>query len=185
VRPNAFRAPVSARRRWLERGFADGLALLLSSRIEAARVPEGAVLVDVGCGSGAIAITLQLETGAEVIATDVSQAALEVAATNARRLDAAVRFVACDLLSAVAADSVGVVASNPPYVPLTDRPALQREVRDYEPELALYGGPDGLDAAGQLAEQCVRKEKTPKNEKYDLFSRNRHGGVIHHHPSNL
>jgi release factor glutamine methyltransferase len=117
---------------------------------------KNGLIVDVGTGSGAIAITLQLETGAPVIATDVSTEALLVAADNSRRLGATVRFVKCDLLSALADGAAALVASNPPYVPETDEPALQREVVEHEPHVALFGGPDGLDVYRRLIADARR-----------------------------
>jgi release factor glutamine methyltransferase len=113
-------------------------------------------IVDAGCGSGAIAVTLQLETGALVAGTDISAAALAVAAENARRLGARVGWVRCDLLSAVAAASVDMIVSNPPYVPLSDRAGLQREVRDYEPEVALFAGPTGFEIYEKLVADAAR-----------------------------
>jgi release factor glutamine methyltransferase len=113
-------------------------------------------LVDVGCGSGAIAVTLALEMQAEVWATDISPAALIVAAKNASKLGAHVHFVACDLTSAFVAGSIDVVASNPPYVALADAPGLQREVRDYEPHIALFAGETGLEIYERLVREAER-----------------------------
>jgi release factor glutamine methyltransferase len=113
-------------------------------------------ILDVGCGSGAIAVTLQLEMGAIVCATDLSVPALVVASENARRLGAAVRFVGCDLASAIADHSIDLLVSNPPYVPLGDRAGLQREVRDYEPEIALFAGPSGFEVYQRLIEDAGR-----------------------------
>ncbi|MGH9646649.1 MAG: peptide chain release factor N(5)-glutamine methyltransferase, partial [Bryobacteraceae bacterium] len=112
--------------------------------IEAALKLGARNIVDIGTGSGAIAITLALETGAQVTGTDVSLAAMHVASKNGRTLGAAVQWVACDLASAVNG-TFDLVVSNPPYVPTRDKSTLQREVRDYEPEVALYGGDDGLE----------------------------------------
>lgn len=112
--------------------------------------PVPATFVDVGCGSGAIAITLQLETGARAIATDLSLSALAVAQANAAAHGAAVEFVACDLAGALRERSVDLLASNPPYVPDGDIATLQREVRDYEPRLALAGGPSGNEIYARL-----------------------------------
>jgi release factor glutamine methyltransferase len=120
-------------------------------------VARGAArIVDVGCGSGAIAASLALETRACVFGTDISAAALRVAAENAERLGAAVSFVRCDLMEAIAEGSVDLVASNPPYVPLGDKAGLQREVRDYEPEVALFAGPTGFEIYERLIIDAVR-----------------------------
>lgn len=111
-------------------------------------------VADVGCGSGAIAVTLSLEMGRRVLATDVSLPALAVAAENARRHRAAVEFVACDLLSCFAAASLDLVVSNPPYIAEDEFAALPREVREHEPRLALLAGRDGLDAYRRLVAEA-------------------------------
>lgn len=113
-------------------------------------------LLDVGTGSGAIAITLALETKAQVYATDISTAALRVARENAEKLSAQVGLLACDLASCFPDRSFDLVVSNPPYVPRTDQPALQREVRDYEPEVALFAGPSGLELYERLIPDAGR-----------------------------
>jgi len=124
--------------------------------IEAALKLDPRNVVDIGTGSGAIAITLALETGTRVIGTDISAAALRVAAENGRKLGAAVRWSACDLGSALRSSSFDLVVSNPPYVPARDKTTLQREVRDYEPEVALYGGDDGLEIYRRLIPEAQR-----------------------------
>jgi len=120
------------------------------------RIRPGDRVLDVGAGSGAIAITLALETTVRVYATDISRAALRVADENARRLGATVGFVACDLGGCFRDASFDIMASNPPYVPAADRASLQREVRDYEPEVALYGGPTGLEIYERLVVEARR-----------------------------
>ncbi|MEK7409540.1 MAG: peptide chain release factor N(5)-glutamine methyltransferase, partial [Acidobacteriota bacterium] len=117
---------------------------------------DAAVILDAGCGSGAIAVTLSLETGRAVWATDISPAALAVAAGNSRRLGARVHLVECDVTSAIAPASVDLVVSNPPYVPAGEQASLQREVRDWEPPLALYAGPAGLDFYRRLITDAAR-----------------------------
>jgi release factor glutamine methyltransferase len=113
-------------------------------------------IVDIGCGSGAIAVTLSLEMEAEVWGTDISTAALAVAAANACKLGASVHFVACDLASAFGPATVDLVASNPPYVALADEPGLQREVRDHEPRVALLAGETGLEVYARLVSEAER-----------------------------
>ncbi len=126
--------------------------------IEAAvsRAPGALRILDIGAGSGAIAVTVALETKAHVFATDISSGALRIAAENARRLGADIALLVCDLGSAFADRSFDMVVSNPPYVPARDRNTLQREVRDFEPALALYGGEDGLDVYRRLIPEARR-----------------------------
>jgi release factor glutamine methyltransferase len=109
-------------------------------------LPEGARVVDVGTGSGAVALALKDERPDLVVTgTDVSEAALEVASLNARRSGLEVRFVQGDLLAGVTADAV---VSNPPYVdPDYDAPPELA----YEPELALFGNLAPRLAAAALA----------------------------------
>jgi len=113
-------------------------------------------IVDIGCGSGAIAVTLQLELGAEVWGTDISMAALRVAAENARRLGARIHLAACDLASALAGGAFDLVVSNHPYVSEQERPGLQREVRDWEPACALFAGPTGVEFYQRLVGEAGR-----------------------------
>jgi release factor glutamine methyltransferase len=127
---------------------------VLKLRAEAGRT------VDVGAGSGAIAVTLVLEWGREVVATDVSGGALRVAAGNAARLGAPVRFVQTDLVAALASESMDVVVSNPPYVAEADRDSLSADVRDWEPSLALFGGADGLAVYERLVPEAWRVLKS-------------------------
>jgi release factor glutamine methyltransferase len=127
--------------------------------IRAANVRErtsARAIVDIGCGSGAIAVTLSLEMHADVLATDISVAALAVAAKNAKTLNAPVEFVACDLATALAPASMDLVVSNPPYVALADAPGLQREVRDHEPHVALFAGETGLEIYARLVKEAER-----------------------------
>jgi release factor glutamine methyltransferase len=106
------------------------------------------LIVDVGTGSGCIAVTLAREIGgARVVAVDLSLAALQVARRNAARHGLAERvgFVAGDLLSAfVEIPFADFIISNPPYVSAGDLATLQREVRDWEPRVALTDFADGL-----------------------------------------
>jgi len=112
--------------------------------------------VDIGTGSGAVAVSWQLETGTAVFATDLSAEAIQVARQNAQALDAAVRFAVIDLTSALAANTFDLVLSNPPYIPNPEGPYLQREVRDWEPALALFGGPTGIEIYERLIDDAHR-----------------------------
>jgi len=113
-------------------------------------------ILDAGTGSGALAVTLALETGAETLATDISPAAARVAAENAACLGSHVYVVVCDLMEAIAPGSVDLVVSNPPYVPLAQRAGMQREVRDWEPEIALFSGESGFDLYERLVAEAPR-----------------------------
>jgi release factor glutamine methyltransferase len=113
-------------------------------------------ILDVGTGSGALAITLRLETSAEVWATDISPAAAAVAARNAGRLHAEIRIVVCDLMEAIGSQTMDLVVSNPPYVPLSSRDSLQREVREWEPHVALFAGERGFEIYDRIIADAPR-----------------------------
>ena len=110
-----------------------------------AALPEGGRALDLCTGSGAIAISLALgRPGARLVATDVSEGALELARENARRLGAVVELAHGDLWAAVhEGERFDVIVANPPYVPTKELEGLSREVRR-EPCIALDGGGDGL-----------------------------------------
>ena len=111
-----------------------------------AALPAGGAALDLGTGSGALAIALSLgRPGAAVTAVDLSPEALEVARANATALGAAVTFLAGDLYAPLPPEQrFDVIVSNPPYLPTGELAGLQREVQR-EPRLALDGGADGLD----------------------------------------
>ncbi|MES2995206.1 MAG: peptide chain release factor N(5)-glutamine methyltransferase [Verrucomicrobiota bacterium] len=108
-------------------------------------LPENARVLDMGCGSGVLGLTIAAElSGARVVLADVSGDALALAGENAELLGVTnVEFVSSDLFSAITRDFHGIVA-NLPYVPEIDRNTLAREVM-HDPALALFGGNDGLD----------------------------------------
>jgi release factor glutamine methyltransferase len=117
-------------------------------------------ILDVGTGSGAIAIALAHHLlHAFITAVDLSTAALEVAASNAARhaLTDRIRFLASDLLDALPPDEqpFDAIVANPPYVPTADRDALHPQVRDHEPAAALFAGSDGLDIYRRLIPQAL------------------------------
>jgi release factor glutamine methyltransferase len=103
-------------------------------------------IVDVGTGSGAIAVALAHNVPrACITATDISESALAVADENTKRNEVSIRFLHGDLLAPVENETFDIVVSNPPYVPSIDRDSLAVEVREYEPAGALFAGDDGLD----------------------------------------
>jgi release factor glutamine methyltransferase len=120
---------------------------LVLAALETADLADGGGatdIVDLGTGSGAIAITLALELpAARVTATDISAAALEVARANAAALSAPVEFVASDWFAALHGRKFGLIVSNPPYVAAGD-PHLAQDGLPFEPDLALTDGGDGL-----------------------------------------
>jgi release factor glutamine methyltransferase len=129
--------------------------VLAEAVIERARAIGASLAVDVGTGSGALAITLAHEVpGLTVVATDISCNALRLAARNVERHGMADRVlpVCCDLLAAVGRP-VDCVVANLPYIAHDDFPQLDPEVRDYEPRLALDGGMDGLGMIRRLSVQ--------------------------------
>jgi len=115
-------------------------------------------IVDVGTGSGCMAIAIAKERPrALVTATDVSAAALAIARENAARLGVADRiaFVETPLLTGLDGP-FDLLVSNLPYVPRGARPALSPDVRDYEPSVALFAGEDGLDVVHKLVAAARR-----------------------------
>jgi release factor glutamine methyltransferase len=117
-------------------------------------------ILDIGSGSGAIAVALAHELPeAMVTSVDISPDALAIARENAVANEVRVRFVLGDLLGPVAGERFDLIVSNPPYVPEGDRESLAVEVREHEPALALFAGADGLviyrrlipEARGHLA----------------------------------
>ncbi|HSU30685.1 MAG TPA: peptide chain release factor N(5)-glutamine methyltransferase [Bryobacteraceae bacterium] len=112
-------------------------------------------ILDVGTGSGAIAISISLESDRSVFASDISAPALAVADRNRRTHTARVQLFASDLLGAVTPSSVDLLVSNPPYVPGSDAANMQSEVRDWEPHLALFAGDSGLEIYRRLLEEAA------------------------------
>jgi len=115
---------------------------------------EDLTALDLGTGSGAIALSLAKEGPfGRLVATDASADALEVAAINAQAAELAdrVEFRAGSLFQPVAGETFDVVVSNPPYVARTEEAELEPEVVGWEPAHALFGGPDGLEVLRRIA----------------------------------
>lgn len=114
------------------------------------------LIIDVCTGSGCVAISIAANLAdARVIATDISEKALAIAAENAQRLGQSIDFRLGNLLDpCLALGSVDLIVSNPPYIPNREMDDLMRDVRDFEPRLALLGeGEDGLGLHCKIAEQ--------------------------------
>jgi len=115
-------------------------------------------IADVGTGSGVIAVTLARELpGVSFTAIDISQSALDIAVTNATRhhVSDQIKFLKQDLLSEPSQDLFDIIVSNPPYVRSDEYAQLNRDVRDYEPQIALEAGPTGMEVYDRLIPQAA------------------------------
>jgi len=137
--------------------------LLVELAVAALQTRAGAAtlhVADVGTGSGAVAVAIAKEVpNARVVATDKSQAALEVAPRNAVRHGVAdrIEFVSGDLCAPLRGrEPFDLIVSNPPYVKADEVAALDPEIRDWEPRLALVSGADGMDATRALVESALQ-----------------------------
>ena len=127
------------------------------ARLGRAPSPAALRLIDVGTGSGCIALALAKELPqAEIHATDISSAALEIASANAARhqLEGRVRFHETDLLPGLEPGAFDMVVSNPPYVGESEEDQVQLEVRKFEPRQAVFAGPTGLEVIARLIPQA-------------------------------
>lgn len=116
-----------------------------------AEISENKKVLDLCTGSGAIAVAVKkLCPAADVTASDVSEKALEIASYNASLNDAEVKFVLSDVFANVV-EKYDVIVSNPPYIPTADIEKLDKEVKDFEPKIALDGGADGLEFYLEIA----------------------------------
>jgi release factor glutamine methyltransferase len=131
--------------------------IVIEEALQFAREQPCRTVVDVGTGSGCLAVTIACELpDVRLVATDLSQAALDVAARNARRhgVEHRIRLACADVLDAVD-EPVDLIVSNPPYVPSGDAHGMQPEVVRYEPHLALFAGPTGLEVIRRLFVQAA------------------------------
>ena len=120
------------------------------------RLPDspGAQVLDLCCGSGCIGLALaEARPDCHVTLSDLSPDALAVAEKNAQNLNIPAECVLGSLFDSVPGRMFDLVLSNPPYIPDSEKENLQPEVRDYDPALALFGGPDGLTLVRKLLEQ--------------------------------
>lgn len=121
-------------------------------------------VLDLCTGSGAIALVINKKSGASVTATDISEAALDVAKENFKQFDAAVETRLIDLYGDLS-EKFDIIVSNPPYIKTEEIDTLDKEVKDYEPRIALDGGEDGLDFYRRICEGAKQR----LNEHGKLF----------------
>ena len=127
---------------------------LVEAALIALRGYESPSVLDLCAGSGCVGLSIKsLAPGAAVALSDISRDALEVARRNMRALGVEAELHHGDLFKAVGRRSFDLIASNPPYIPRGDLAGLQREVQ-FEPALALDGGPDGLDVYRRIAAEA-------------------------------
>lgn len=118
-------------------------------------IKDGDKVLDLCTGSGAIAITIaKKRPQTAVFASDVSEGAISLASENASLNQANITFIQSDLFASIE-QKFNVIISNPPYIPTEDIKGLDKEVKDYEPILALDGGVDGLDFYKKIADQSA------------------------------
>lgn len=131
---------------------------IVETAIEMVKDIDHPVIIDVGTGSGCIALALENELPrAEVHAADLSPDALEIARANAARLRLErVRFHITDLLEGFPDEFADLVVSNPPYVGECEADKVQAQVRRYEPHMAVFGGPEGPELIRKLIAQAGR-----------------------------
>lgn len=126
--------------------------LLVDAALE--RAPQGGRVIDIGTGSGCVALTIERERpDLHVFTVDRSIEALCVASINRTQLQSRARLIASDLLSAVRG-TFDVIVSNPPYIPLGEYEELAVEVRIHEPRIALTPGPSGLEIIDRIFDQA-------------------------------
>lgn len=127
---------------------------LVDTALDAVRKKDAPKILDLGTGSGCVAITIALERpDATVWGLDISKAALTVARKNAKDLGARVTFKQSDLLRSYRGPKLDLIVTNPPYV--STKIDLLPEIADWEPSVALFGGKEGLDLMKRIAAETA------------------------------
>jgi release factor glutamine methyltransferase len=130
--------------------------LLVEICLEELKAFPGQLVADVGTGSGCVGVAIAAAVpGAQVVATDRSRAAIDIAHENARRHGAHIGFVQTDLMHGV--EHAGIILANLPYIPTDEIDQLEPEVSRWEPRIALDGGPDGFSLIRRLADDCAAR----------------------------
>lgn len=140
---------------------------------EAKKYPQDKPLtiVDIGTGSGVIAITLALEIPhAQIHATDISKEALQMAEENAKQLHANVNFLHGDYLQPIVDHDIrtDIIVSNPPYISKVDEPFISRTVKDFDPAIALFADENGLRSYRRILELSVKMSKIPSSIFFEI-----------------
>lgn len=134
-------------------------------------------VLDIGTGSGVIAITINKETGSKCIGTDISEKAIEIAKENANILNADVEFKLSDLFKSIEDVKVDIIVSNPPYIETDVISTLDKEVSGNEPILALDGGDDGLYFYRKIVKEA-RKHLNKNGRVYFEIGYNQSRSVV-------
>lgn len=129
--------------------------LLVERVIEIGQGRSRPVIIELGTGSGAMAISLKLALDCRIYATDASLEALQIAALNAKRfgLEDKVDFITSDLFAGLKDIKADIIVSNPPYVPTAEWTSLPDEIKKFEPGIALDGGQDGLKVYRKIIDE--------------------------------
>jgi release factor glutamine methyltransferase len=132
--------------------------IMVEKAIEIGRKYKNPIIADVGCGSGAVAVTLAKHfPQSRILALDISKSALDLALKNAKRYNCInIEFIESDRLESVAGKHFDIVCANLPYVPTREAKSNR-----FEPQLALDGGPDGLDIIRRLVRQIATRADKP------------------------
>ena len=129
--------------------------ILVEQVIKIASTIKKCEILEIGTGSGAIAVSIARSIDAKVCAVDISKSALEVARQNASQNGAKVEFLESDIFSGIKkGKKFDIIVSNPPYIPSDEIESLDEEVKKFDPKLALDGGKDGLDFYRKIIEQA-------------------------------
>ena len=119
--------------------------LLVEKVIEQIKKNDYHSVLDIGCGSGVIGITINAETGAHVVMLDISKGAIKIAKKNVKKHAKNIKILHSDLYNKLKPQNkFDVIVSNPPYITSEDMTKLDKEVKNFEPHEALWGGNDGL-----------------------------------------
>ena len=129
--------------------------VVAESACEVFKEKKGDTVLEIGCGSGAIAIALAKKVGAKVTAVDINPAACELTKENAQRNGVKIDVLCGDLFEPIKKKKYHMIISNPPYIKTADIEGLMPEVRDHEPREALDGGEDGLEFYRRIAAEAA------------------------------